>query len=121
MRTVLAGMALAFAVGSPAFAERLELTVQEASPSFDARTNAPLLNIRLDEASRRAFGEFTTENVGRTIVVYIEDDIVLEPKINEPIIGGHLQVSGEFTVENVNDLAVLLMNGERRISVAPSE
>ncbi len=53
----------------------------------------------------------TTENVNRPFAIVLDNEIISAPVIREPITGGSGQISGNFTVESANDLAVLLRAG----------
>ena len=53
----------------------------------------------------------TQENVGRPFAIVLDDKIISAPVIREPILGGSGQISGNFTVKDANDLAILLRSG----------
>ncbi|MEO0329999.1 MAG: protein translocase subunit SecD [Pseudomonadota bacterium] len=86
-----------------------ELT--EASSGFDQRTGEPLVFFRFNATGSQKFGRVTSENVGRPFAIVLDDVVLSAPVINEPIIGGAGQISGNFTPETANDLAVLLSAG----------
>jgi len=53
----------------------------------------------------------TQENVGRPFAIVLDNEVISAPVIREPILGGSGQISGNFTVESANDLAILLRAG----------
>jgi preprotein translocase subunit SecD len=53
----------------------------------------------------------TQENVGRPFAIVLDNEVISAPVIREPILGGSGQISGSFTVEGANDLAILLRAG----------
>src|SRR5690606_11064207 len=57
------------------------------------------------------FGSATQQNVGRPFAIVLDNEMISAPVIREPILGGTGQISGGFTVEQANDLAVLLRAG----------
>ncbi|MHB2267799.1 SecDF P1 head subdomain-containing protein [Aliihoeflea sp. PC F10.4] len=116
-RRVLAALAFTAIALSPAFAERLELTVANAQQAFDPQTTQPIISITLDEESRQAFADFTAASVGKIADFYVGDEIMVSPTINEPITGGELQISGSFTAEEATELGVNLARGDVPISV----
>ena len=59
----------------------------------------------------RRFAQATQENVGRPFAIVLDNKVISAPVIREPILGGSGQISGNFTVEPANDLAVLLRAG----------
>jgi len=82
-----------------------------AESGFDQRTGEPLVFFRFNSAGSRKFGRVTTENVGRPFAIVLDDTVLSAPVINEPIIGGSGQISGNFTPQSANDLALLLSAG----------
>ena len=85
--------------------------LNDAQASFDQRTNEPIVNFRLNTAGARKFGEVTQKNVGKPFAIVLDDKVISAPVIREPILGGSGQISGNFTVQSANDLAILLRAG----------
>jgi protein-export membrane protein SecD len=83
----------------------------DAQASFDSRTNQPIVNFRLTTSGARKFGEVTAANVGRPFAIVLDNQVISAPVIQQPILGGSGQISGNFTVETANDLAILLRAG----------
>jgi preprotein translocase subunit SecD/SecD/SecF fusion protein len=83
----------------------------DAKAAFDQRTNEPIVNFRLSTGGARKFGDVTTKNVGKPFAIVLDDQVISAPVIREPIIGGAGQISGHFTVQSANDLALLLRAG----------
>ena len=84
----------------------------DAQPTFDARTNEPVISFRFNANGARRFAQVTQENVGKPFAIVLDNEVVSAPIIREPILGGAGQISGSFTVEEANDLAILLRAGE---------
>jgi preprotein translocase subunit SecD len=83
----------------------------DAQGGFDQRTSEPIISFRFNQAGARAFGKFTSDNVGRPFAIVLDDKVISAPVIREPILGGSGQISGSFTVESANNLAVNLRSG----------
>ena len=83
----------------------------DAQPGFDQRTNEPIITFRFNQSGARTFGRFTQENVGRPFAIVLDDKVLSAPVIREPILGGSGQISGSFTVESANNLAIQLRSG----------
>lgn len=83
----------------------------DAQPGFDQRTNEPIINFRFDTNGAQRFGQATQQNVGRPFAIILDNEVISAPVINEPILGGSGQISGNFTVDSANDLAILLRAG----------
>jgi protein-export membrane protein SecD len=83
----------------------------DAQPGFDSRTGEPVVTFRFDAAGATRFGKVTQENVGLPFAIVLDNKVISAPVIREPILGGTGQISGSFTVQRANDLAVLLRSG----------
>ena len=83
----------------------------DAQPGFDQRTNEPIVSFRFNTSGARKFAQITQENVGRPFAIILDNQVISAPVIREPILGGSGQISGSFTVESANDLAILLRAG----------
>lgn len=81
----------------------------DAQPSF--HDGQPVVSFRFDSAGGKRFAEATRSNVGRPFAIVLDNKVISAPRINEPILGGSGQISGNFTVESANKLAVLLRAG----------
>jgi preprotein translocase subunit SecD len=83
----------------------------DAQPGFDQRSNEPVVNFRFNSAGARKFAEVTQANVGKPFAIILDNKVISAPVIREPILGGSGQISGNFTVQSANDLAILLRAG----------
>src|SRR5581483_3735182 len=83
----------------------------DAQPGFDSRTSEPVVNFRFNSSGARRFAQITQENVGRPFAIVLDNQVISAPVIREPILGGSGQISGNFTVQEANDLAILLRAG----------
>jgi preprotein translocase subunit SecD/SecD/SecF fusion protein len=83
----------------------------DAQTAFDQQLGIPVVNFKLTVGGARKFGDVTTKNVGKLFAIVLDDEVISAPVIREPILGGSGQISGSFTVETANDLAILLRAG----------
>ncbi|MHB8270671.1 protein translocase subunit SecD [Bradyrhizobium sp.] len=83
----------------------------DAQPGFDQRTNEPIVSFRFNTAGSRKFAQATSENVGQPFAIILDNEVISAPVIREPITGGSGQISGSFTVQQANELALLLRAG----------
>jgi preprotein translocase subunit SecD len=83
----------------------------DAKQSFD-QDGRPVVSITFNTAGARRFGRVTQENVNKPFAIILDDRVLSAPNINEPILGGQAQISGNFTVETANQLAVSLASGK---------
>lgn len=83
----------------------------DAQSGFDQLSGEPNVNFRLNGLGTRRFGEVTTRNVGKPFAIVLDNKYISAPNINEPITGGSGQISGSFTSQTANDLALVLRAG----------
>ena len=81
----------------------------DAQPTY--QQNEPVVSFRFDTAGGRKFGNVTREHVGELLAIVLDDKVISSPRIREPILGGSGVISGSFTVQTANELAVLLRAG----------
>jgi preprotein translocase subunit SecD len=83
----------------------------DAQPGFDQRSSEPIVSFRFNTSGARKFAQVTQENVGKPFAIVLDNEVISAPVIREPILGGSGQISGSFTVQSANDLAILLRAG----------
>src|SRR5215813_13693189 len=81
--------------------------VVDATPVFD-QNNRPAVSFRLSARGARLFGQITQENVGRPFAIVLDGGVLSAPVIQTPILGGTGQITGNFTVAEAKQLAILL-------------
>lgn len=83
----------------------------DAHAAYDPQTNEPEVAFRFNNAGARKFGDITSANVGKPFAIVLDNKAITVPRINTPIIGGSGVITGNFTTESANDLALLLRAG----------
>jgi len=81
----------------------------DAQPTF--QDGQPVVSFRFDSVGAQRFGEATRSNVGRLFAIVLDDQVISAPVIREPILGGRGIISGSFTTQTAQDLALLLRAG----------
>lgn len=82
-----------------------------AKQEFD-ENGQPAIAFKFNVAGARRFARVTQENVGKPFAIILDDKVLSAPVIQSPILGGSGQITGNFTVESANDLAVSLASGK---------
>ena len=85
-----------------------DLTDAQAGVDQNGRA---VVNFKFNIRGGQKFGQATSENVGRQFAVVLDNKVISDPVINSPITGGSGQISGNYTLETANNLAVLLRAG----------
>ncbi len=81
-----------------------------ARVSFD-KSNRPVIDFTLNSEGAQIFGDFTGKNIGHHLAIVLDNKVYSAPVINERIGGGNGQISGDYTVNGAQDLAIALRSG----------
>jgi preprotein translocase subunit SecD len=83
----------------------------DAQGAFDQQTGRPVVSFRFNGVGAKKFGEATTSAVGKRFAIILDNKVISAPNILNPITGGSGQITGNFTTESANNLAILLRAG----------
>lgn len=89
----------------------------DARQAFDPQTNEPQVIINFDNEGGRRFARVTTANVGKPFAIIVDNQVISAPSIREPITTGTASISGSFTVESANQLAIALRSGKLPVAL----
>ena len=89
-----------------------------AKAGVDPQNNQNVVNITFDAQGGAKFAKLTTENVGKPFAIILDGQVLSAPTIQTPIIGGSAQISGSFTPESANSLAIALRSGALPVPLA---
>jgi preprotein translocase subunit SecD len=93
----------------------------DAKQEFSPQGNEPVVSITFNGAGGRKFGRVTSENVNKPFAIILDNKVLSAPNINEPILGGRAQISGSFTVDSANQLAIALRSGKLPVALTVVE
>ncbi|MES0860834.1 protein translocase subunit SecD [Ruegeria sp. SCPT10] len=82
----------------------------DAQPSFD-QNGRPAVSFRFNTSGARKFGDYTRDNIGAPFAIVLDDEVISAPVIQSHIPGGSGIITGNFTVEESTNLAILLRAG----------
>ena len=83
----------------------------DAQPRLDSQTNETVVTFTLDRVGAKRFGKSTTTGVGKRLAIVLDDKIISAPVVQEAIVDGSGQITGDFTFQSATDLALLLRSG----------
>jgi len=83
--------------------------IQDASLQFSQ--NEPVVSFSFNKEGSELFAKMTSENVGKRFAIVLDGALITAPVIREAITGGSGQISGNFTNETANNLAIILKSG----------
>lgn len=83
----------------------------DAQVNIDQRYNEPYVAMQFSTLGARKFAQLTAENVGKRMAIILDGNVYSAPVIRERIGGGSAQISGRFTMEESQDLSIVLRAG----------
>jgi len=83
----------------------------DARVSIDTRFNEPYVSLEFNAEGAEIFARVTRENVNKRFAIILDGNVHSAPVIREPIPGGRAQISGNFSMEEAKDLAIVLKAG----------
>jgi len=96
-----------------------DLKDAQASPGTGG--NSASVDLEFNDAGAKLFAEATAANVDKPIAIVIDNKVISAPTVDEPIPNGKAQISGNFTAEEAQNLAVLLRSGALPVSFSIME
>ena len=85
--------------------------VTDARVRPGGRLESPYVTVQLDRRGGDVFGAITSANVGHHLAIVLDKTVYSAPVIKEPIPGGDVQISGNFSIEQAHQLAIVLRSG----------
>ncbi len=89
----------------------------EANPGTDQMGN-PIVNLEFNREGAKKFENATRKNIGKPLAILLDKTIISAPNVNDAIVGGKAQISGQFTVDEVKSLVIKLNAGALPIPVS---
>ncbi len=86
-------------------------TITDARVQLDSQHNEPYVSVAFNAVGARQFADLTTRNVKKRLAIVLDNKVQSAPVIQEAITGGEARISGDFTMEEARDLAVVLRSG----------
>ena len=90
--------------------------LKDAQAAMD-QNNRNVVNLEFSDEGGKKFADLTMKNVGRKIAILLDGEVLTDPVVNEPILGGRAEISGQRTLEEAQRLAVLLRSGALPVKV----
>jgi protein-export membrane protein SecD len=85
--------------------------LDKAQLQFDTNTHLPQVGLTFNEEGKKMFADLTTQNVGKTIAIFLDGHPISTPVVREPIRDGKAVISGRFTPTEAKTLAQDLKYG----------
>ena len=86
--------------------------VTEAKADFRQMDGSPIVSMAMNSEGARRWASLTKQNVGRGIAIVLDGYVYSAPNVSGEIPNGRSEISGNFTVEDTQDLANVLKSGK---------
>lgn len=91
--------------------------LESAQVQFDPNTNQPIVALTFNEEGAKLFADLTKANIGKTIAIFLDDEVISAPVVRDEIRNGKAVISGRFTAQEARDLANSLKYGALPVPV----
>lgn len=91
--------------------------LESARVEFNQQTTEAYVSLKFNKEGADLFEKITGENVGKTIAIYLDGQVISAPTVNEKITGGEAVINGQFTPKGAKELAERLNFGALPVSV----
>lgn len=81
----------------------------------------PCVSFELNDEGSKLFAEATAANIGKTISITLDGEVISAPTVNSVIAGGQGQITGNFTAEDAKSLATLILSGALPLNLSQLE
>ncbi len=85
--------------------------LERAAVTFAPNTNAPQISLKFTDEGAQKFEEITKRNVGKPLAIFLDNQIISAPRVNEVISGGEAVITGQFSLDQAKNLAIQLNAG----------
>ncbi|MDO8551248.1 MAG: protein translocase subunit SecD [bacterium] len=85
--------------------------LKKSQVQFDQNTGQPVVGLEFNNEGKEKFSEITTRSVGKVLAIYLDEQPISTPRVDEPITTGDAIIRGSFTIDEAKKLSVLLNAG----------
>lgn len=85
--------------------------------NFDSKTGKPAVAVEFSGDGAKKFEKLTGDNIGKPLPIILDNQIVSAPIVQEKISGGQALITGNFSTEDANALAIQLNAGALPVSI----
>lgn len=105
-------------------AHKTDLTgkdLKKAAVTFNQNTGEPQVQLTFTSSGTKKFADITTRNVGKIVGIVLDNTLIQAPRVNEPILAGTAEITGQFTIDQAKALQIQLNAGALPVSLSVLE
>ncbi len=91
--------------------------VKKATVSFNSQNGEPQVALSFSPEGAKLFGDLTQKNVGKQVGIFIDENALSAPVVQQPILDGNAVITGSFTVDEAKNLAIAINSGALPIPI----
>ncbi len=91
--------------------------LKRAQVVFDQQSGEPIIQLTFNDEGAKLFEEITGRNVGKRLAIYLDDQLLTAPTVQQKISGGQATITGQFTIDEAKNLALQLNAGALPVPV----
>jgi len=91
--------------------------LKKSEVTFDNNTGKPLVSLEFNSEGATLFGEITKNNIGKQVAIFLDNQLVSAPTVEEEISGGNAVIRGDFTLDEAKRLSIQLNAGALPVPV----
>lgn len=95
--------------------------LKKATVEFDSQTNKPIIGLEFNDEGKKLFGEITARNINKPLAIFLDNQLLSAPNVDEAITGGTASIKGNFTLDEVRKDVNLLNSGALPVPLTLSE
>lgn len=92
--------------------------LESASVVFDSQTGKPTISLKFTKDGGNKFADITGRNIGKQVWIFLDNQPITQPTVQEQITGGNAQISGSFSVEEAKQLSIQLNAGALPVPIS---
>lgn len=85
--------------------------LKRSEVTFDPNTGKPEVSLEFDSEGAKLFEEITTRSTGKTLAIFLDDELLSAPSVKGAIAGGRAVIQGSFTTDDAKRLSIALNAG----------
>ncbi|MFA5348947.1 MAG: protein translocase subunit SecD [Candidatus Paceibacterota bacterium] len=85
--------------------------LKKAQLNFNPQTSEPVVSLEFNDEGSKLFEELTKKNLQKPLAIFIDDELISAPIVQDVIVGGSAQITGKFTDKEAKELATNLNSG----------
>ncbi len=85
--------------------------IKKATVTFDPNNGKPQVALSFTQKGTQIFADLTSKNINKPIGIFLDDEILSAPTVQQAILDGNPVITGQFTLDEAKQLAVAINSG----------